>query len=138
MPLTDLPDVMVLHRKSTINIKAVHYFMIQLKKYTCILIISILPVLVMGQNIFDPEHSRKYANYLLQSRQFNLAVMELERLSFIHSESLEVKKDLLYAYTKAGKYKQGISRMKTGIRIFSPVQSIQRRNVISKCFSGNV
>jgi hypothetical protein len=67
--------------------------MIQLKKFIVnfiplpiILILLVYPSKVTSQNIYDDAHSREFAQYLMQTLQFQLAVAEWERILFLNPD----------------------------------------------------
>ncbi len=68
-----------------------------------------LPALA-GQDLFDFTHSRAYARYLLQSRQYDLAAEEYERLIFMQPANDTLRFDLLRAYRRAGQPKRGLEK----------------------------
>jgi len=74
-------------------------------------IIQCLVIQAKGQNLYDFEHSREYAAFLLQSRQYKLAAMELERLHFMQPQNTEFRRDLIRAYRYSGQYSQGLDRL---------------------------
>ena len=66
---------------------------------------------LLRQNLYDREHSNQFATFLLTSRQFDLASMELERIVLMEPENLAVKKNLIYAYRMNGQHQSGIRRL---------------------------
>lgn len=65
----------------------------------------------LAQNLFDEQHSREFARYLLTSRQYELAGMELERILFMDPADLQTQKDLVYAYRKSGSYPLALDKL---------------------------
>lgn len=53
---------------------------------------------LQAQNLFDISNTEKFANYLKQSGQFNLAAVEYERLAFLLSDDDSLKITLLDCY----------------------------------------
>lgn len=65
---------------------------------------------VSSQDLFNLENSRKFANYLFDSGQFDLAADEFERVVFLDNrDSVSVLK-LLKSYHLQGNYKLGLKR----------------------------
>ncbi|MEX2567385.1 MAG: hypothetical protein WD431_15685 [Cyclobacteriaceae bacterium] len=64
-----------------------------------------------AQDLYDDKHSADFADYLLETRQFSLAISEFERLVFLKPNDKEVKKKLLSTYIKADKSAEGINRV---------------------------
>lgn len=63
-----------------------------------------------AENIYDFEHSLKYADYLTNSNQFVLAAEEYERLVFMKPEDSGLRISLLKTLRKAEKYGEGIKK----------------------------
>ncbi|HHH52943.1 MAG TPA: hypothetical protein ENK91_04740 [Bacteroidetes bacterium] len=81
------------------------------KRFLIILIFSLFANYnVNSQDIFDLQHSIKYANYLFSTKQYKLATEELERVVFMDSSNLSYKIKLLRAYRMGGFYESGIKR----------------------------
>ncbi len=60
-------------------------FMIRLKKSAIsFLFFLILSARLIGQDIYDGRHSREFAQYLMQTHQYQLAAAELERVVFLN------------------------------------------------------
>lgn len=53
-----------------------------------------IPSFAQNENIFNKESSVQYAQYLINSKQFDLAKQELERLSFLYPNDLDLKYEL--------------------------------------------
>ena len=62
------------------------------------------------ENIYDFAHSLKYADYLINSNQFDLAAEEYERLVFMKQEDAGLKISLLKTLRKAERYNEGIKK----------------------------
>jgi hypothetical protein len=65
-----------------------------------IFIICTLPC--NAQNFYDEQHSAKFADYLFQSQQYDLAANEYERLIYANSSENQYKLMLLRSYRKSG------------------------------------
>jgi hypothetical protein len=63
------------------------------------LVLLILVGTLDAHNLYDPEHSRVFAEYLLKSGQYNLASIEFERLQFLEPENDSLKASLIRSYT---------------------------------------
>ena len=63
----------------------------------------------VAQNLYDPEHSRQFADYLAKSKQFETAIPEYERVLFIAPDD-SLKIAIVSCYRRAGKYTEGIKR----------------------------
>lgn len=74
-------------------------------------ILFTLPCLVFSQNIYDAEHSEKYADYLLKSRQYDLAIDELQRLIFLAPQNESFKITLGSCYLKKSNYYEGVKKL---------------------------
>lgn len=89
-----------------------NYFMIRLEKLSSLLVLFFLGSSVLqAQNLFDPDHSKSFATYLLQSRQYKLAAMELERIIFTQPGNAQARKDLVFSYRMSGQFTQGIQKL---------------------------
>jgi len=64
-----------------------------------------------SQNIYDYEHSKKYSQYLFDSKQYKLASEELERVLYYNNESDSVKYQLIRAYLLGNEYTMVTRRM---------------------------
>lgn len=71
-----------------------------------------LPYLVFSQNIYDAEHSEKYADYLLKTKQYNLAIDELQRLIFLAPQNEPFKISLGNCFIQSGNYTEGIKKLR--------------------------
>jgi len=76
------------------------------------IIIFIIPLYYQGfgQNLFDKEHSLKFTDYLFKTRQYNYAVLELERMIYMDSTNDSLKYLLLKSYRFSEQYEKGITR----------------------------
>jgi tetratricopeptide (TPR) repeat protein len=64
-----------------------------------------------AQNLYDLEHSKKFADYLVKTRQFDLGAIEYERLSFLEPNNDTLKIALINCYSFNKKYDLAIVRM---------------------------
>jgi hypothetical protein len=81
-------------------------------RFLCLLIvISIQSHLVFAQNLYDYEHSKKYSQYLFDSKQYNLASEELERVLFYNPENDSLKYQLIRAYLLGNEFPLVTKRM---------------------------
>lgn len=55
-----------------------------------------------AQNFYDEQHSARFADYLYQSQQYDLAASEYERLIYSNSSQNQYKLMLLKSYRKSG------------------------------------
>ncbi len=86
--------------------------MIQLKRFTsCILLFTLGLFGLQGQNLYDKEHTSSFAQFLLQSQQYHLAAIELERLVFLDQDNQIAKIQLVSAYRKSNNWEQGIRKL---------------------------
>jgi TM2 domain-containing membrane protein YozV len=74
-----------------------HYFQlkIRMRLFTIIFFISLNS---FAQNVFDATHTRKYANYLMASGQYDLASKEFERMYFFDTKDDTLKANLMRTY----------------------------------------
>ncbi len=54
-----------------------------IKKSNLVLILVLISLFSKGQNLYDLEHSRQYANYLFQNQEYELAAKEYDRITFL-------------------------------------------------------
>ncbi|MCK5821517.1 MAG: hypothetical protein KAH17_06510 [Bacteroidales bacterium] len=89
--------------------------MIRLEKYTSLIIgvLLLCGVHTNAQNLYDAVHSKAFAHYLLSSKQYALAAMELERIVFMEANNEEAKENLIIAYRKADDWPTGIDKIKS-------------------------
>jgi hypothetical protein len=69
------------------------------------------PFLCFSQDLYDLQHSRKYAEYLSSSHQYTLAAEEYERLVFFDKDNLSFKYKLIKNYRLSGDLGTGIKRI---------------------------
>jgi len=65
------------------------------------------------EDIFSKGNSIKYAQYLLSSRQYNLAADEYERLIFLDTSNVDFKYKLIKSYYYSGKKDRAIYKLQT-------------------------
>ncbi len=67
---------------------------------TCFLLLfySISIQYIYSQNIFDYDHTEKFADYLFHSKDYQLAIQEFERLIFMNPENINAKLKLVKSY----------------------------------------
>jgi tetratricopeptide (TPR) repeat protein len=66
----------------------------------CLLFLVLLGNLSgQAQDLYDTTHSRRFADYLFKSGQYQLAAIELERLQFMHPSDDSLKATLVRAYS---------------------------------------
>jgi hypothetical protein len=100
------------------NMKIPIYFMILLNNiprlYINALSICLFFILFIGKNsaqdLRDFEHTREFANYLFQSRQFALASEEYERLVYFDSTNANSRLRLIQSYRYSGKQNIALER----------------------------
>ncbi len=63
------------------------------------------------QDLFSLSNAKKYANYLYQSGDYQLAVQEYERITFLDSSDVEAKQRLLVGYRALEKYDLAINKI---------------------------
>lgn len=66
-----------------------------------------------AQNIFDGDHSLKFASYLYHTKQYDLAAEELERAIFFNPENDSLKYTLIRTYLKGKHFNTGKERLDT-------------------------
>lgn len=69
------------------------------------------PFLCWSQDLYNMEHTRKYAEYLFSGRQYTLAAEEYERLIYINKYDVRFKLNLIKSYRLSGDFNSGISRI---------------------------
>lgn len=67
--------------------------------------------LCYSQDLYDKEHSQKFAEYLSSSQQHALAAEEYERLVYFDNNSVGYKYNLIKSYRLSGDLKSGIKRI---------------------------
>jgi hypothetical protein len=64
----------------------------------------------LAQDLKDPEHTLKFADYLFRTRQFELASEEYERLVFFDSLNYNSKLKLIKSYRFSNNYKVALEK----------------------------
>jgi hypothetical protein len=64
-----------------------------------------------SQNLYNPENSQKYAEYLFSSSQYKLAAEEYERLVYFDENNIGFKYNLIKSYRLSGDLNLGIRRI---------------------------
>lgn len=75
-----------------------------------IIIFVLVTCTISAQDIYDLAHSKRYANYLYLSQDYNLAAKEFERIIFLDRNDTLVQLQLLNCYRFLGDYKTGLNR----------------------------
>ncbi|MEL6843171.1 MAG: hypothetical protein AAFP02_08145, partial [Bacteroidota bacterium] len=73
------------------------------------------------QNLFDEANSLQYAHYLRDSRQFEAAAMEYERVLFFRAGDTSIQQFLLDSYFRAARYELGLRRLRQLYPMGKPV-----------------
>lgn len=89
--------------------------MIRLRKY-----ISLVGIFVLGalstqaqENLFDLDHSKQFARYLMQSGQYRLASSEWQRVHFLDPSDSHVKLNLIQSYRLSGQFDSVLKNIDT-------------------------
>ncbi|MBL4715788.1 MAG: hypothetical protein JKX95_04055 [Bacteroidia bacterium] len=64
-----------------------------------------------AQDIYDLTRSKEYANYLMKTKQYDLAIEEWERVIFLEPDNNIAKKSLIRAYSETDDHDKGIKRI---------------------------
>jgi len=83
-----------------------------LKKLILSIFLALHAIAVSCQDIYNTENSKKFASYLYQSEQFELAAIEYERLLFLDDRNDSLKYKLLSSYFENKDFDKAISRSK--------------------------
>lgn len=86
--------------------------MIQLNRIIYIFLIAISFTVFSQENIYNLDNSKKYANFLYQSGDYELAAQEYERIIFLDSLNIDAKLQLLRSYRFLKRYDLGIDKYK--------------------------
>jgi len=71
----------------------------------------LLPASLTGQNIYDGPHSKEFAQYLMQTHQYQLANSEWERVLFFSPGDTLARLDLLKSYRLSQKPAEGWQKL---------------------------
>lgn len=66
---------------------------------------------ITAQNLYDLAPSKKFADYLIKTKQFDLAAIEYERLTFLEPQNDSLKIALINCYSFNKKYDLAIVRL---------------------------
>jgi TM2 domain-containing membrane protein YozV len=77
------------------------------------LLFSVYNAPALSQNLYDYEHSLKFASYLFETHQYKLAAEELERVVFIKPEDTAAKLKLIKSYRLSGNNEAAYNHLKT-------------------------
>jgi uncharacterized protein YihD (DUF1040 family) len=64
-----------------------------------------------SQNIYDHDHSREFARYLMVTQQYNLAAGEWERVLFLNPADTAARLNLVKSYRLSGQPEKGWSNL---------------------------
>ena len=67
---------------------------------------------ITGQDLFDLENSKKFSKYLFETRQYNFASEELERVIYLEPNDTTSWLLLISSYRLANRHDYGIGRLK--------------------------
>ncbi len=96
-----------------------------------ILIFVFLAVNSHAQNLFDKAHSLLFTKYLFNTRQFNMATIELEKLCFAEPKNDSLTFLLLKSYRLSGESAKGIDRAN---QIFTTENTIPALSSTEYCY----
>ncbi|WP_394996259.1 tetratricopeptide repeat protein [Emticicia sp.] len=83
-----------------------------MKKKLLILLILFKSINVSAQDIYNYDNTKKFAEYLAKSAQYELATREFERLVFMLPSNDTLKTSLLSMYRRSGKFDETVLRAK--------------------------
>lgn len=63
------------------------------------------------EDLFDLNNSKKYADYLLSSGQYEASISEFERVVFLDTTDLEAKLKLISSYRLGEQFEKGVKRV---------------------------
>lgn len=81
-------------------------------KKTLLILFIIYNTSAIAQDLYNFENTKKFAEYLAKSGQYDLATREFERLTFMSPENDTLKTSLLSMYRRSGKYDEALIRGK--------------------------
>ncbi|MFW6019162.1 MAG: hypothetical protein ACOCPM_01150 [Bacteroidales bacterium] len=85
---------------------------LSMKKSSFLLLLLLFLSFAKAQNIYDLKNSKKYAESLYSSHEYELAAREFERIVFLDSSNAEARLLLIKSFRKAGKIDKAITRAK--------------------------
>jgi len=116
-------DFMTLLKRFAIRIRlGRNYASLQLGRNYASLLLLLLPGQVMSQNIYDGPHSREFAQYLMQTHQFQLANAEWERVLFLNPGDTLARLNQLKSFRFSQKPAEGWQKLNR----WYPVGSLSR------------
>ncbi len=68
--------------------------------------------IVVSQDIYNLENSRKYASHLYQNKEYNFAVIELQRVIFLDSTDIDSKIKLIKSFRHLQNYEAALQYCK--------------------------
>ncbi len=77
-------------------------------KHFIFYLLVVVQVAVYGQDYYDAAHSRKFAEYLFKTGQYNLAAQEYERAVFLNPPDTVARLHLVRSYRLDGQYARSI------------------------------
>lgn len=85
--------------------------MIFIRSLLAMVLLAVPFASTLAQDIYDYQNSKKYAEYLVRTKQYDLASGEYERILYFRPDNDTVKSTLLKSYRLAGETDMGIKRM---------------------------
>lgn len=98
-----------------------------MRKIILILFIIVYCTNVFSQDLYNFENTKKFAEYLAKSGQYDLATREFERLTFMSPENDSLKTSLLSMYRRSGKYDEAIIR---GKQLYSELTTMSASSAV--------
>lgn len=86
-------------------------FAVNGRRYASIPMLMLLCTGLMGQNIYDGPHSREFAQYLMQTHQFQLASAEWERVLFLNPQDTQARLNQLKSLRLSQKPAEGWQKL---------------------------
>jgi len=83
------------------------------KKYYFLFLLLAIGFESVAQNLYDVEHTRQFADYLLKTQQYQFAAEEYQRVLFLNPSDEKAKLSLLETYRLGKSYQQGINMVET-------------------------
>ena len=85
--------------------------MTRLIKNTILLLLFSFTFQGFGQNLYDLEHSQKFANYLYKTKQYKLAAEEFERVCFLSPDDTASLLKMVRSYRLAGNFSTPLAKI---------------------------
>ncbi len=92
-----------------------------------IFLLLLISLKTTAQDLYNYENSKKFAEYLSKSGQYELAAREFERLIFLNNQNDSLKTSLFAMYRRAGRYDEGINRVS---QIYTNLDTIPAHSAI--------